>query len=153
PEIDLGRTSRLEPDDAVAFKVTVTDQAGRPRSDFNAANQRWRGLVLDRYDETRGRWSCGMMYPGGQPLLKTSLMPPGLDVRQLHFEVPRKTGCLFLAEPLQLGAAPGEMPVQVFDRRNGPVSAVPVFFEAGGTAIPFNALFRSEYHYVQTVAL
>lgn len=51
--IDLSRTGSLLVNDEVALTVTATDARGEPKRDLGP-QQRWRGVVLDRYHE--GRW-------------------------------------------------------------------------------------------------
>jgi hypothetical protein len=153
-EINLNRTGRLQPDDVVAFRVTVVDSGGR-RRDLHP-DMRWRGLVLDRYKE-QGIWSCAQSWSSGPALLHLGNPPPRPAEGQmlLQFEVPRSTGCLFLAEPLRFGPQRGDLPVYASfsappplpGGRRGPG----LFSEVGGTARPLGYLPRSEYRYSQLV--
>jgi hypothetical protein len=154
-EIDLRREGRLAVDDRVAFRVAVSDRAGQPVRRL-PPDQRWRGLVLDRYDK-QGVWRCELNVRGaGVPVYRLQATPsePQGNLLQLRFEVPRRTGALFLADPIHLGTGPGDLTVRPLgpddldspgQRRRHP----PLFYEAGGTAVPLTYLVRSEYRYLQ----
>jgi transglutaminase-like putative cysteine protease len=55
-EIDLNSTGQVEVNDEVVVEVLAEDAAGRPKLDL-PLDQRWRGMVLDMYQN--GRWLPG----------------------------------------------------------------------------------------------
>lgn len=143
-EIDLRRSGQLEPDETPAFYVRAVDPAGQPaRLPFD---QRWRGIVLDRYQE--GVWRSEVNWPTGATMYRPSprLVETMAHDLRLEFRVPNRSGGLFLAEPIWLSAQPGVMPVIASE---GSSRQVPLFFEAGGTIVPLTYLTRSEYRYTQ----
>jgi hypothetical protein len=152
-EIDLNRTGRLSLDDSLAFRVVVVD-TGTPRSSL-PGDQRWRGIVLDRYEERQGIWRSELSWPAGAPLTRTfgELPAPAAGEMLLQFEVTRRSGGLVLADPVRLSVRPGDLPIRRVDqrpdsgRRRGRPPAL--FFEAGGTAMPLSYLTDSEYLYNQ----
>jgi hypothetical protein len=126
-EIDLNRTGEVEVSDDIALIVQVETEEGRPKTDLRA-DQRWRGAVLDYYDN--GRWigtapltrriPVGAVLGGQpavepQPALQGPPPPqaigmtsegsglPNLGPSQFYvtfnFQV-RNAGGLFLAEPV-----------------------------------------------------
>jgi hypothetical protein len=149
-EIDLKRTGRLERADEMAFTVHVTDAWGRPSSDL-PRDQRWRGVVLDRYDE--GIWRCELTFSGSAatPVSHGAGPPPqpGATALVLHFSVPGKTGSLFLADPVPLGSKRGAVPIFADPRRDSPIRVGRFFHEVGGTILPNPYLPNPEYHYIQ----
>lgn len=144
--IELRRGGTVENDEAVAFVVVATDEARAGRA--LPADQRFRGVVLDRYDEGNGTWRSDLSWPGGGPTFRYGGVPRGPAARNLEFEVGRAAGGLFLAEPLALGGLAGEMPVSNKIRNGGRL-----FYEAGGTAMPISFLTETNYRYVQTFAV
>src|SRR5262249_24438062 len=52
-ELDMAQTGAIEMTDAIAVTVRVTDSDGAPRDDL-PGEQRWRGSVLDYYEN--GKW-------------------------------------------------------------------------------------------------
>jgi transglutaminase-like putative cysteine protease len=128
--MDLNRTGLVEVDDELAFSVQAEDAAGNPKLDLSG-EQRWRGTVLDTYQQ--GRWNCSaMMALSPLMLLRGSaapstrsaaaILPPprigsngsdrppqlaNLGPEQFFLTItlePRKAGGLFLADPVaQLG--------------------------------------------------
>lgn len=148
-EIDLNRTGQLEVDGSTAFTVTVTDRDGRSERAL-PADQRWRGWVLDRYEE--GAWRCDLQWPTSVPLFRPATQPfdPDPDAISLTYRVPAKVGGLFLAEPLQVGPEPGSLPLLNPAELHG-TSQLPLFFEVGGTVMYSNFLPRQEYVYTQLV--
>lgn len=145
-EIDLRRTGSLVPDDTPAFWVTVTDHDGNPAA--LPPDQRWRGMVFDRYQD--GIWRSEVNWQSGASSHRPLPVDPGTlphDLR-LVYRVPGRSGGLFLADPVRLGPRPGEVPVQIATRRP---RHVPLFFEAGGTVVPLTYLTGAEYVYTQYV--
>jgi hypothetical protein len=154
-EIDLAHGGAIEVDETVAFRVVVSDADGRVNRDL-LGNQRWRGLVMDRYEEREAIWRTWLSWPGRGPLFRPQSGPvqPGSGELLLEFDVPRRTGCLFLADPVHLGPKVGDLPIHAdpesftsdpagFRRPGLP------FFEAGDTVMPLPYLSRAEYHYTQ----
>jgi hypothetical protein len=93
-EINLNITGRIELDDEVALQVAAVDAAGQPKLDL-PADQRWRGAVLDMYED-------------GQREL------PDFGPHQffLTFTVSaRQPGALVLAEPIRFGPPSARLPV------------------------------------------
>lgn len=148
-EIDLTRVGTLENDDSIAFTVTVTNSEGEPVRSL-PPDQRWRGLVLDRYEQ--GLWRADLNWPSGVPLARPvpRFRDEIPDALRLEFKVSGKTGGIFLADPVFLSSERGVLPVW---SRTPPRSSEerprPLFFEAGGTAIPYPHLSASEYRYTQ----
>jgi protein-glutamine gamma-glutamyltransferase len=142
-EIDLNRSGLLQLDDAVAFQVTVTDPEGRPTRGL-PGDQRWRGVVLDRYEN--GRWRNSLSWTPPRFAARRGGDAP--DAAHVHFRVPGRTGGLFLAEPVRLGPEINALPVWMTGQ--GPT----LFHEFAGTIIPVisaNFLSRNEYRYTQTL--
>jgi hypothetical protein len=139
-EIDLRRGGELEVDDSPAFTVRVTDADGKGVAAL-PADQRWRGAVLDRYEA--GVWTSELAWPVSGQGHQWRPMPGGPAGLQLAFKVPGRAGGLFLADPVRLGPGPGQLPVRSLGRR------VPLFFEAGGTAVAMNQITLDEYRYAQ----
>jgi transglutaminase-like putative cysteine protease len=147
-EINLNRTGSLEVNDEVAFTVAATDARGQPKLDL-PADQRWRGVVLDRYEE--GVWTGSRRLPFGG-LHRRSQQLPDLGPGQffLTFTVqPQQAGGLFLAEPVLVGPEPGMLPVLQLSRgRREPT----LFFEYSGTVVPLMLALKKEHRYRQVVA-
>jgi hypothetical protein len=144
-EIDLLRTGVLVRDDSPAFSVQVTDPSGRPERAL-PPDPRWRGIVLDRYEE--GLWRSGLTWSSGGPRFNVRWHPCEGPSLLLNFRVPRQTGGLFLAEPIGLGSRPGLLPVRAAPM---PGRHPPLFYEAGGTALAISYLTETEYRYVQSI--
>jgi hypothetical protein len=145
-EIDLLRSGVVGSDDTPVFTVQVTDAIGRPERSL-PSDQRWRGIVLDRYDE--GKWISGQTFTSGGSRFNVRWRPvdgPGL---LLTFHVPQHAGGLFLAEPIGLGPEAGLMPVR---SAMGAHRHPPLFYEAGGTALALTYLTETEYRYVQSLS-
>ena len=146
-EIDVTRVGRLEPDASPAFSVRVTDPQGRPVRGLSA-DQRWRGVVLDRYDE--GVWRSELSWTDrgakAQPDVPLDETP---GVVWLAFQVPRQAGWLFLADPVRLGPAAGVLPVSATMPRRR--RSAPLFSEVSGTVVPATYLTEAEYRYIQSV--
>ncbi|MGH7171222.1 MAG: DUF3488 domain-containing protein, partial [Gemmataceae bacterium] len=111
-EINLNNTGRVDLDDEVALQVVAVDAAEQPKLDL-PLDQRWRGAVLDRYDN--GKWK-GM--PPIRPNSRSSNQfdLPNFGSRQyfLTFTVPpRQPGSLVLAEPIRFGPPAARLPVVV----------------------------------------
>jgi transglutaminase-like putative cysteine protease len=148
-EINLNRTGSLEVNVEVAFTVAVTDAQGQPRQDL-PGDQRWRGVVLDRYEE--GLWTPTRRLPvGGLSRRQERLPDLGPDQFFLTFVVqPRQAGGLFLADPVLFGPDPSPLPVVQLDRR-GPREPT-LFFEYSGTVVPLLFALKKEHRYRQVVA-
>jgi hypothetical protein len=148
-EINLNHTGNLEVNEGVAFTVTAADGAGRPKLDL-PDDQRWRGVVLDRYEE--GLWTGTRRLPVGGLGRRQEQLPdlgPGQFV--LTFTVqPRQAGGLFLADPVLFGPDPAPLPVVQLDRRGA--SEPTLFFEYSGTVVPLLFALKKEHHYRQVVA-
>jgi transglutaminase-like putative cysteine protease len=147
-EINLKRTGRLEPDDSPAFTVRVTDVSGKPIRGLRS-DTRWRGMVLDRYEDGIWRSESEMAWPRLARKAPPEAIEPKPGDLILKFRVPRRVGGLFLADPLLLGSRQGELPV-VEDPFSGPRKVL--FFEAGGTAVSLGDLAHGEYRYAQAMA-
>lgn len=144
-EIDLNRSGVLQVDDTVAFQVTVTDPEDGPTRGL-PGDQRWRGVVLDRYEN--GRWKNSLSWTPPRSSAKRAEDAP--NAVHVHFRVPGRTGGLFLAEPLRLGPEINALPVWMTGQARGPS----LFHEFAGTVIPVisaNFLSRNEYRYTQTL--
>jgi len=141
-EIDLTKSGRLEQDDSPAFTVRVRDRLGQPAR-LPAGEPRWRALVLDRYEN--GIWSNDLSWPTGT-VASGVTSPETHEELTLDFKVPGHLGALVLAEPVLLGPKIGHLPIQ---RQDEGARRMPLFFEAGGTAIPLTYLVRPEFHYHQ----
>jgi hypothetical protein len=148
-EIDLNRTGRLEPDDAVAFRVSVTDRNLRPEKGL-PLDQYWRGIVLDRYED--GVWRCDLQWPTNLAIARPLDQPyePSPGALRLNYQVPGKLGGLVTAEPLLLGPEAGSLPLLNFAEHQT-TSRLPLFFEAGGTVMSANFLPHREYTYKQLI--
>ncbi len=149
-EINVGRVGRVENDDSVAFTVSVTDGAGRPRRDLRP-DQRWRGIVLDRYED--GVWRSDLAYSSGRHITRPPRQPePDPDALLLEFRVPGSLGGLFLAEPVPLGENPGALAVWPKHNDEGLRRPQGLFYEADGAFVPVSGLLRKEYRYVQSLS-
>lgn len=146
-EINLGRTGRLENDDSVAFAVTATDADGRPVRELRP-DQRWRGLVLDRYDD--GVWRSDLSFSNSKFLARPA-GDPAPEALRLEFKVPGAVGGLFLAEPVPPGPLGGMLPVWRKESPDGYGRPRGLFYEADGTIVPIGQLNRREYRYVQAL--
>jgi hypothetical protein len=144
-EIDLRRAGRLEKDDTTAFTVRARDSEGRPVRAL-PGDSRWRGVVLDRYEDGVWRSESDLNWPrrlrGGPPAAE-----PGPDALLLEFRVPARAGGLFLADPVRLGPTRGELPV--IQDVPPPGRSTRLFFEAGGTAAAINLPAQGDRRYRQ----
>jgi hypothetical protein len=147
-EIDLMRVGVLETDDSPAFTVQVTDDRGTPVRAL-PPDSRWRGTVLDRYEEGMWRTESDLTWPARVRAALVSRLDRGPDALALAFRVPRRAGGLFLADPLRLREQAGELPIE--PDASGRLGRGMLFFEAGGTAMPLTYLTEAEYRYMQTV--
>jgi protein-glutamine gamma-glutamyltransferase len=170
--MDLNRTGLVEVDEELAFTVQAEDAAGSPKLDLTG-EQRWRGTVLDSYQQ--GRWNCSalmtisplLLLRGNAAPVGRSMPPPrtgsnasgnrneladlGPDQFFLNFTLePRKAGGLFLAEPVaQLGSRGGTVVLSLTDERRTRGR----FYDFQGTLLPttYDGLPR-EFSYRQVVA-
>jgi hypothetical protein len=144
-EIDLNHTGPVAVSEEAAFRVDAADAQGRPKLDLRGG-QRWRGVVLDQYEE--GRWitRLGGLPPGGHSVQANGELPDlGPDQYFLSFTVsPRRAGGLFLADPILL--APGR-PLPVMQDKG----QAPAFFAFAGTVLPLGYLPQKEYLYRQVL--
>ena len=146
-EIDLRRVGTLTNDDAVAFTVKMTDLEGTPQK-LLPADQRWRGPVLDRYEDGVWRSELTSFSSATMFLSDTPGGPVGLAPSRLHFQFQGRTPSLFLAEPIHPAAVPGKLPIVVTE----PGALRPaLFFEAGGTVLSTTYLPHSAYRYTQDI--
>lgn len=150
-EIDLTRSGTLEADETVAFTVTVTERAGAPMRSL-PGDQRWRGVVLDRYED--GTWRSGLNWSSRPFLNRPTWRSPEHDAETVYFDfkVSGRAGGLFLAEPAPLGPQFGLLPVWPAGN-SGPSDSPPFFYEVEGTIVASSYLARSEYRYRQAVSL
>jgi transglutaminase-like putative cysteine protease len=148
-EINLNRTGTLEVNDEVAFTVRATDAQGQPKLDL-PGDQRWRGVVLDRYEE--GLWTGSRRLPvGGFSRRRPQLPDLGPGQFYLTFTVqPRQAGGLFLAEPVLAGPEPGLLPVLQLGPQDRHEPSL--FFEYSGTVVPLLFALKKEHRYRQVVA-
>jgi transglutaminase-like putative cysteine protease len=169
--MDLNRTGLVEVDEELAFTVQAEDAAGNPKLDLSG-DQRWRGTVLDAYQE--GRWHCSALMSisplllmrgtavvsrslGGAPrigsnasLSRNQLADLGPDQFFLNFTLePRKAGGLFLAEPVaQLGSREGAVVLSLTEERRSRGR----FYDFQGTLLSSAYDGPREYSYRQVVA-
>jgi protein-glutamine gamma-glutamyltransferase len=174
-EIDLNSTGEVEVNDDVALIVQAQTAEGGPKPDLSA-EQRWRGAVLDYYDN--GRWitaapqarrmpfGVGQAPPlepqavvQGTPPLAIGLMSegsalPNLGPGQFYLTFTfqaRTAGGMFLAEPVVLRPRNGQsirsvIPV-VSLQTDSPHA--PLFHELRQTLQPGLNFGRGEYSYRQ----
>jgi hypothetical protein len=157
-EINLNRTGELELDDEVAFAVTATGSDGQAKTDLPVA-QRWRGTVLEIYRDgrwfmsDRSRMSIAFRRFGSGQRRSSERSPeklPDLGPAQyfLGYQMqPRRSGGLFLAEPILFAGSKSILPVIATDSGQ----RTP-FYEFSGTVLPVSTMPRNEYHYRQVVA-
>jgi hypothetical protein len=147
-EINLNDTGPVEVSHEIAFRVKASDGQGQPKLDLRA-DQRWRGIMLDRYEE--GQWKTQLrgLPPRGHPVQTKGELPDlGPDQYFLTFTVDRRrAGGLFLADPILL--PPGE-PLPVAQDKH----QQPAFFAFSGTVLPLGSLLlvQKEYVYRQVLA-
>lgn len=122
--IDLNRTGQLKFSNDTAFEVLAQHADGSPKLDLSQ-QQRWRGVVLDRYD--RGQWygqppmpdPLREKYPankGRQPQGSSGLPRLGPNQYFLSFDVDvQRVFGLFLAEPVT--SANGRPPIVSLHQR------------------------------------
>jgi hypothetical protein len=150
-EIDLRRTGRLELDNSLAFTVRVTDSSsGKPVRSLSG-DQRWRGMVLDKYENGVWKINSALSWPSVR-VLPTTLAPsvaPNMEGTILRFRVPRRAGALFTAEPAILGPRNGMLPV--VGEEPASKRRLPLFFEAAGTVVSLAYLTEPEYRYLQVI--
>jgi hypothetical protein len=152
-QINLNRTGEVEVDDDVAFKVSATDENGKPKLDL-PGDQRWRGVVLDHYAD--GVWTT-LPSPGGpRPGLVT--VPgylPNFGAGQwfLTYGVePHKAGGLFLADPVIGGVPNLPMPTPPVRVQAGKERQPSLSFDPYGAVLPVLFSERQEIHYTQVMA-
>jgi hypothetical protein len=147
--INLNGIGTIELDDEAAFQVVATNAAGRPKLDL-PGDQRWRGIVLDWYEE--GKWTTiHRLPPRAWPLprgVQEQLPDFGPGQYFVTFDVkPRRAGGLVLAEPIRLGPPAARLPVLSLSS-NG---RFPLFFAAADTVLPRRFSVRREYSYRQVL--
>jgi transglutaminase-like putative cysteine protease len=146
-EIDLQHTGTVELDDQVALQVEATDSTGQPKLDL-PADQRWRGTVLDSYEQ--GRWKAVHPIPGTVIRAGQQALPDfGPGQYFVTFTVkPRQSGGLVLADPIRFGRARTRLPViSVTGAGRRPAG----FSEMASTVLPLTVSPKLEYHYRQVV--
>lgn len=144
-EIDLSRSGRLIPDESIAFWVESRDKLGQ-LTDQLTSDSRFRGVTLDRYEQ--GVWRSESAWMGGlfPARVRPTFRDLGPEAVQYRFCVPRRTGGLFLLDPLPYSEVPNQLPIRVV---GGTRETGPYFFENGGTAIPIAFMGMMEYRYDQ----
>ena len=145
-EINLNDTGRVELDDEVALQVVAIDAAGRPKLDL-PLEQRWRGIVLDLYEN--GKWRVMPRIPGNSRR-ESQRDLPDFGPRQffLTFTVPPlQPGSVVLAEPIRFGPDSARLPVENLPREGRPR----LFDELDGRVLPLPVNTRREHRYRQVV--
>ncbi|HTU23470.1 MAG TPA: transglutaminaseTgpA domain-containing protein [Gemmataceae bacterium] len=143
-EINLNDTGRVELGDEVVLQAAAVDASGQPKLDL-PLDQRWRGHVLDWYEN--GKWRVMHRMPmsrGRQHIL------PDFGPHQyfLTFTVPpRHPSAVVLAEPVRLGPPSARLPVVVLSDARRPR----LFYELAGSVLPLTANGRREHRYRQVV--
>lgn len=148
-EIDLTRGRDLVNDNSVAFTVSVSGGDGSSRK--LPPTQRWRGVVLDRYEE--GVWRSELNWPPGKQGVRTEdrPIPTNPELVRVEFRVPGKGGGLFLAEPVRLTTRPGTVPVWVRETLSISQRNIPLFFETEGTIVSSSFQSRTDFRYTQVM--
>lgn len=149
--INLNRTGKVQLSDAVAFEVYVEDAQHRPKLDL-PADQRWRGSVLDHYDD--GRWDSrshmAPKQPAGARPAQRELPHLGPAQFFLTFSVDSVAAQgLFLADPVALPAGP-LLPVVDLAPAGQPQAAF--YADQDGTLMAQPELARGHYFYRQVAA-
>ena len=146
-EINLNDTGKVELDDAVALQVVAVDAAGRPKLDL-PVEQRWRGLVLELYEN--GKWRVmHRMVANARHRDQHEL--PDFGSRQFFLTLtvpPHESGSLVLAEPVRLGPRPTRLPVVMLSGQGHSQ----LFHEQAGCVLPLPINSRRELRYRQVVA-
>ncbi len=146
-EMNLNNTGRVELDNAIALRIAALDASGQPKLDLTA-DQRWRGSVLDWYEQ--GKWMTMALAPVKLGRSSQVNLPNfGPNHFFLTFTVqPYQAGGLVLAEPIRLGPSFARLPVIALDneqRRR-------IFIEFSGTVLPqVVSDERHHYRYCQVV--
>jgi transglutaminase-like putative cysteine protease len=171
--INLNGTGTIEMDGEAAFQVIAKDSDKQPKLDLSG-EQRWRGAVLDFYEN--GKWTTSQPMPMPIPMgmgmrwqrtpqeLRWQRLPQEWRLRRppqeqlpdfgpgqytLEFTIqPRQAGSLVLAEPIRFGPPTARLPVVPLRSSS---SRFPRFFEVGDTVLPRRSSFRREYHYLQVL--
>jgi hypothetical protein len=153
--INLNRTGKIQESDEVAFHVHAKDAAGRP-VDTLSREQRWRGAVLDYYDQ--GHWisrALTSMAKGQDSNAKAWEFPrprpePVEGQLALAILVPEATNALFLADPVWLPRRGNVLPIAALQsekRRSW-------YFQAEDqTLAPTPISPTTGYHYQQIVLM
>jgi hypothetical protein len=134
-EMDLNRIGIIEIDDKLAFEVFAENADGTPKLDLSP-EQRWRGVVMDRYN-ARGRWvlDSQVMF-SFQPIPQRELPDLGPDQYFLTYYVDtRLSHGLILADPLVLSGSP-RLPYVSLTYEEKPMEAMALFQELPGTLFP-----------------
>jgi transglutaminase-like putative cysteine protease len=143
-EINLNGTGRIHLDDEIALQVSAVDAAGQPKLDL-PAEQRWRGVVLDSYEN--GKWTPLRLNPRS-PYRQSVLPDFGPQQFFLDYKVPaRQSGVLVLAEPVRFEPQSGLLPVVTHRDEGRP----PLFYAMLGSVLPRLTRTEREYHYRQVV--
>jgi transglutaminase-like putative cysteine protease/membrane protein implicated in regulation of membrane protease activity len=147
-EINLNGTGRVELDDEIAVRVAAVDAAGQAKLDL-PGEQRWRGVVLDWYQN--GKWTMMHQMPVNPRRINPHELPDfGPKQFFLTFTVqPRQAGSLVLAEPVRLGPLATRLPIVTLDGE----SRAPLFSGVPNTLLPLPLSGRREYHYRQVVPI
>lgn len=128
-QMNLNKTGEVELNDDIAMTVSVTDVDEKPYPGL-ALDQRWRGAVLEHYEN--GVWNRRITRKPPPKVAQTKL--PFFGPEQLIFRyqlVPRKVGGLFLAEPIRFNKSDPETRLPVV--LDAPFQDMAFFYEQGST--------------------
>ena len=128
-QMNLNKTGDIELNEDIAMMVTVTDVDDKPYSGL-AIDQRWRGAVLEHYDN--GVWNRRVMRKPVPKVIQKKLPYFGPEQLIFHYELtPRKVGGLFLADPIRFNYSDADtrLPVVI----DPPYQDMSFFYEQGST--------------------
>jgi len=128
-QMNLNKTGEIELNEDIAMTVSVTDMDDKPFSGL-AVDQRWRGAVLEHYDN--GVWNRRVMRKPVPKVIQKKLPYFGPEQLIFHYELtPRKVGGLFLADPIRINYSELDtrLPVIV----DPPYQDLSFFYEQGST--------------------
>lgn len=128
-QMNLNKTGEIELNEDIAMTVSVTDMNDKPYSGL-AFDQRWRGAVLEHYDN--GVWNRRVMRKPVPKVIQKKLPYFGPEQLILHYELtPRKVGGLFLADPIRFNYSDPDarLPVVI----DPPYQDMSFFYEQGST--------------------
>ncbi|MEI6685206.1 MAG: DUF3488 and transglutaminase-like domain-containing protein [Planctomycetota bacterium] len=128
-QMNLNKTGDIELNEDIAMMVTVTDVDDKPYAGL-AIDQRWRGAVLEHYDN--GVWNRRVMRKPVPKVIQKKLPYFGPEQLIFHYELtPRKVGGLFLADPIRFNYSEADtrLPVVI----DPPYQDMSFFYEQGST--------------------